>query len=306
MTSKRRSLLLLLGSLEDLLPTLRGSLRTDRGLAPVAVVACPDCSPETPGYRLDRFKRPVPCVTCGGRIAGEGVRAKRGRGTVKVDPMDSERQVIRTASSDVPTRPAHTVPCDACDSKGVGKPHLRDLDDPSSEYRDPCERCGGSGRRVVAKFDLAAATRERSDDPVVDMIEDRKDAGDYAAVERELAKLPKRARSLILSVHGPTQTREPHSLTQTEETSLELALGLIEAGLPDTLKVPGWARSNARNAAEHRLRVKATRGKAAAVRDKEIRALIRRGVPTQRVAFDYGLSVSRVNRIFNGESEEAA
>lgn len=306
MTSKRRSLLFLLGSLEDLLPSPRGSLRTDRGLAPVAVVACPDCSPETPGYRLDRFKRPVPCVTCGGRIAGDGVRAKRGRGTVKVDPMDSERQVIRTASSDVPTRPAHTVPCDACDSKGVGKPHLRDLDDPSSEYRDPCERCGGSGRRVVAKFDLATEIRERSDDPVVAMIENRQDAGDYAIVERELARLPKRARTLLLAVHGPNQTVEPHSLSLDDETAVELALELIEENLPDTLRVPGWARSADRNAREHRLRVRGTRGKSAKQRDKEIRSLIRHGKPTQWVASEYGLSVSRVNRIYNGESEEAA
>lgn len=306
MTSKRRSLLLILWSLDDLLPSPRGSLRTDRGLAPVAVVACPDCSIEAPGYRLDRFKRQTPCGTCGGRLAGDGVRAKRGRGTVKVDPMDSERLAIRTDHGDAPTRPAVTVRCDACEGSGVGGAHLRNLDDPLSEYRDRCQYCNGSGRRVTAKFTGTKTEREQADDPVAAMIMIRDDSGDYALVEAELAKLPKRARTLLLAVHGPNQTIEPHTLGVDDQTAVEMALELIEENLPDTLRVPGWARTADRNAREHRLRVKATRGKAAGVRDKEIRALIRRGVPTQRVASDYGLSVSRVNRIFNGESEEAA
>lgn len=306
MTERRRKILALLWSLHDLLPMPHGALRSDRGLAPARRVPCPDCGlSETPGWRMDRFKRVEPCLTCGGRPATEGKAAKRGRGTVKVDPMDAQQEVIRTDHHDLPTRPLTTVGCDACGGQGVGGAHLRDKQDPLSEYRDPCERCGGSGRRTVSVFDLQL-DRERIEDggALEAALDKRREAGSYHELDEALQVLPGRWRTLLIAVHGE-RVVSLGELSELERVLVEAALAAVDMMMPEQIKVPGSVRSAWKRLHDREARTLA-HGRGAGSgrlekRDKEIRKLDREGKPRQWIAAEYGLSVDRVKRIVNGE-----
>lgn len=299
MTDRER-ILLLLGSLHDFSFFPPGSLRTTSGLGPSAKRPCPDCGlTDTPGWLLDRFKRREPCVTCGGKA---GKRAKVGRGWVYVDRMDSERRPIGASDVGATTRPAATVPCDACSASGVGKPHL---DEHGGEYRDPCSRCGGSGRRSVTRFELAAddPDRQPSGDALTDAIERRNAAGSYRELEQALAVLPRGMRRLVVAVH--VAGRKP-PVGEDALARIESGLTFVEAVMPQPIVVPGAVRAAARAARDRRSAVGQGAGKAALVkRDKDIRAEARQGRPTQWLAQKHGLSVSQVNRIVNGKAEAA-
>lgn len=300
MTDCRRRTLALLWSLHDLLPGPKGA-RFGHGLAPAAKRPCPDCGDsDTPGWLLDRFKRQRPCLTCGGSLEP----ARKGRGWVRVDPMDSQRQVLRTDAADVQTRAAATKLCDGCGGTGVGYPHL---DEQGHEYRDPCGHCGGSGRRVAVLFDLAVE-RERGDvgTALEQAIERRRAAGDYVVLERALADLrrlhPRCWRVLV----GTCVLRQTPPAAGTFRASLlDLSLRFVEARMPDRPKVPGdvwaaWRRTE--TAPPSRAVGRAAGTKQLALRDKEIRKLDRDGKPRQWIAAEYGLSVASVKAIVNGRA----
>lgn len=301
--TRRDRLILLLGSWHDFLPSPKGSLRTVAGLAPGRRVVCPDCGfGDRRGFRVDRFKRSVPCETCGGRFAGPGVRAKRGRGFVAVDAMDADRQPIRVEHGDVGTKPAPTKLCDSCGGTGVGGAHL---DETGREFRAACDRCAGSGRRSVAVFDLALEPdRGDADTAAESAIERRAAAGSYFELDRALAELrsawPSLYRAVVSAyVDGDEEARKLRLV--------EVGLVFLERRLPDPIRVPaGVVRAAKLAKARRALAVGRGAGRMQIEkRDKEIRSLIRQGRPSQWVAAEYGLSVSTVNRICSLTKEAA-
>lgn len=204
------------------------------------------------------------------------------------------------------SRPARTVPCDACGASGVGVPHL---DEEGREYRDKCPRCDGSGRRVVAApFDLAVDDGERGQawpgiDPERLAARDR--LGSYHELELALEALQDRHPRC----HGALMAcwerlGEPGPGLQRQLA--EVGLAYVDRRMPDPIRVPNGL---ARNAKERAAALKAVRGsrssQALEVRDAEIRKMIRKGRPTQWVAQQFGLSVRRVNAIVQGEAEAA-
>ncbi len=293
--SRRDSLLLLLGSLDDVQPAPAGSMRTVSGFGPVEKRPCDECT-QDPGWITDRFNRREPCLACGG-VSGD-VQSLPGRGWVSVDPMDSLHSPVQTAAERAPsTRPVRMADCDACGGDGVGGAHL---DDNGVEYRERCERCGGSGK--VARRELTGERKDRG--PTVGLlpaeVESLRSRGSYAELEAELARLPVEWRRLVrrVCVDAAATDWEPAG---EEAALLELSLMALEAALPDRLKVPVEIRLAGGERSAWLQRVKRTRGLAKDVRDKEIRREIRRGRPTQHVAREYGLSVSQVNRVAAGD-----
>lgn len=286
--------MLLLGSLHDFSYFPPGSLRTTSGLGPTTKRACPDCGDtQTPGFIIKRVRgvdqKREPCLTCG------GTAKKPGRGWVYVDEMDSDRLPIGAADVGATTKPADTVPCDACD-KGAGKPHLRDKDDPSSEYREACPRCNGTGRRTVTRFELAADDPERlpSGDRLTDAITRRNAAGSYCQLEDALAALPRNLRRLVVGVfvHGRA--------AGAEVERLEFALTFVDALMPTPIVVPSAVRSAAKRLAQEQRTRAVGRGAgkdALKKRDKEIRELDRAGKPRQWIAREFGISVATVKRV---------
>lgn len=310
--TRRARLLALLWTLNDLLPAPHGSLNPARGLAATERRACPEC---TEGWVSDRFKRQRPCVSCGGKHEpggkqGQWLAKDAGRGWVQTDPMDADHAPVQT--SDVaarPTRPPRMVTCDACEGTGVGGAHLRELDDPSSEYRDPCRYCQGSGKRAVAVFDLQLE-QERSDEGTAleAAIDRRREQGSYHELDIALNVLPQTWRTLVGEVHQE-RNRTEQSLSGYDQVILEAALRMVELLMPDTIKVPAQVKAAVKHAANRTDRTLAVGNGAGKLlrekRDKEIRKLIRQGRPTQWVAGEYALSVASVNRIVNGEETAA-
>ncbi len=297
MSSRRQSLLLLLGSLGDVQPTPGSSMRTMSGFGPVEKRPCDECAPD-PGWLTDRFGRKDPCLACGGTVDPPAA----GRGWVSVDPMDAQARPVQTAAERAPsTRPVRMADCDACGGNGVGGAHL---DERGHEFRERCERCGGSGK--VARRELTGERKDRG--PTVGLlpaeVESLRSRGSYAELEAEMARLPVEWRRLVrrVCVDAAATDWEPAG---EEAALLELSLMALEAALPDRLRVPVEIRLAGGERSAWLQRVKRTRGLARDVRDKEIRREIRRGRPTQHVAREYGLSVSQVNRVAAGGSVQA-
>lgn len=310
MTGRQRSIVLLLGSLHDYLPALGSSLNPTTGMAAIERRPCTECGhTATRGWVTDAFKRRRPCRSCGGQAEpsgahGQWVAKDRGRGWVYVDPMDVlERPVQTSTEAAPPTRAARVVSCDACSGSGTGKPHLRDLTDPLSEYRDPCEHCGGSGKREVTRFDLQVEREARDVDP----IEKRAEEGSYRELDRALGAETAYGRRLVLEVHGPNPSRAIESLWAAEALALRFVMSHLDKAMPDPIRVPGAVRAAAKREAEHgkQIRGRALNPHQRGQQDKEIRKLIRLGRPVQWVAREYGLTPRRVYQIINGEQEAA-
>lgn len=275
---------LLISSREDYLPLPKGALRTLPGLAANARRACPECGHlEHPGW-IRRGE--VPCVTCGGRTQG---RLKPGTGWIPVDRMDSESRPIRTVETrDLPGRPPVTVMCDACGGEGVGGAHL---DDEGREYRDRCERCGGSGRRSVTPLspdpvDVAA----RASDPVTAKLERRARLGSYRELDAALGWLrayaPRGYRALLEERRGPVRDR---------------ALRLVSGRMPARIRVPREVVEAAKLERQRAAGRPQPVGKGAGVvalekRNGQMVRLVDQGKPAQWVADQYGVSVATVNR----------
>lgn len=300
--TRHERILLLLGSLYDLLPAPHGALRTESGLTPAARRPCPVCGhTDTLGVVTDRFKRTAPCTTCGGREPAPGVRGRKGRGWVAVDPMDALEQPIRTETADAPTRPARVVKCDACEGSGVGGAHL---DAEGLEYRDRCRYCDGTGHRAVTS--ITSDDDARRDD---EAIERRANAGSYRELDRALDQLHAahpRVWAATMSVHVHHTAPEPTAGTYHAQL-LRFALVYLDARMPDPIRVPGSVREADRNRAEQlkRIRGRGTSTRALAERDREIRRLARQGKPRPWIASEYGLSVRQVGNVVNGEKEAA-
>lgn len=315
MSDRQRDIQLLLGSLHDHLPTHHGTsaeCKASSGLAAAERIDCPTCAHSlNPGWIVDRFKRRTPCVACGGTLepSGRSGYTKRdgGRGWVSVDPMDADRRPVQTATEAAPpTKPARVVDCDKCGGSGTGVPHL-DLDS-GREWRDPCVRCNGTGKRTVATLPplLSGPDEDAVDTRLEQAILDRDDAGSYHELEHALAQLEPWPRRLVHVVYT-TKAFDVDVFSPAAVERLAEAMRTVDALMPVLIRVPRDVREAAKQQRLQRERLKglARSRDALVARDRDIRRLIRRGRPTQWVAGEYGLSVSQVNRIVAGEEHAA-
>ena len=301
MTERERRILMLVWTRLEFEPGPKpAKLTASRGFTPGERVPCPDCNPEGSGWVADRFNRRRPCVTCGGQPASGRSKARRGRGWVMVDRMDSERASIRTEARDLPTKAAATVGCDACGGTGVAGARLRDLADPSSEYRPACPRCSGSGRRTVARFDLQLERAASGGETRDELLARLRAKGSYAELAAILRRLTAHSVAALDAAANP-RAGAPHQLAAQ-------ILAYVEERMPPEIRVPVEVRK-----AWTDLRDRPTKavGKGAgpdlrARRDKEIRRLDREGKPRQWIAQLYDVSVATVKRIVNGQRGEAA
>lgn len=312
MADRRAQVIQLLATRYDGLYLPAGSLTSRAGFVPAEREPCTSCGGilirddyghiirrrKGRGWTLDAFKRRHECGQCGG--AGEIAR----------DPMDAQHLRVGSTATVATARPRARKRCDRCGGDGVWK-------------RERCELCHGDGWRDVHLFDLHLDTRDVDErDPMLTAIEARNEGGSYHALEQALAGIshhvnkPVRYQWLtdnatlalrLLDEVYVLAIRDDVDLTVDERSLTDLALAYIVDRMPDPIRVPKEVSENARAHREHRKRVKgrAASNGAVARRDDEIRKLIKRGTPTQRVAFDYGLSVSQVNRIVARESDAA-
>lgn len=295
MADRFADVLLLVASRHDGLWLPPGALRTASGFVPSVLEPCRSCGGvlllddfgkvvrrrKGRGWVRDRFGRKTPCSACGEA------------GWIARDPMDSVGARVGSSETAATARPRRTVRCDACDGEGV-------------RLGERCPYCDGAGRRDLHAFELAFVPPDAvvDADPVDVAIDRRNDSGSYAELDRALAAL--RARSL-------PQLRALLALAETGERSDAAGAGLafVAARMPAAVRVPAAVRANAAERRRHLERLKGRRlngdaGRAVEARDREIRKLIGSGRPTQWVAFEFGLSVRRVNQIVAGERERAS
>lgn len=296
-----------------------------RGLAPSERVPCESCGGvlvrddfgkvifrhNGQGFFLDRFKRPEPCETCGGKRGDDG-QVIAGNGWVERDRMDSERAPLRTGDAHAkPTKPPPTRRCDACDGTGKGGMHL---DPQGRPYRGRCDYCAGSGRRETVLFVREREPRDADVDTRLDdelaALERQRKAGSYDELIAALSLLATRHRRCFDVLYQALVAggRKPEAGSWTGKLML-LGLAFIDSRMPPQIRVPAdvqyaWKQRQQRGTltlANGRGAGKVQLDK----RDKEIRKLVRQGRPTQWVAGEYALSVASVNRIVNGEETAA-
>jgi hypothetical protein len=312
---------LLIGSRFDGLYLPPGALRTVSGFAPGATRPCPNCGhTATPGWITDAFKRRRPCAACGGAggpsgKGGQWVAKDAGSGRVAYDPMDTKEAAVGSTSTFATARPRKTVKCDSCGGEGAYPNGHR------------CTVCGGSGRRDQHVFELALDTHDNDErNDMLDKFERartlRDASGSYHELDLALAGVihhvnkPARyqwltdnavaALRLLDELYLPPITRFETDLDHVDRALVDLALAYIVDRMPDRIKVPPDVRANALELEAHRRRARG-RGsdpRALEQRDREIRGLVRRDVPTQWIAAEFGLSVSQVNRIAGGDRDE--
>jgi hypothetical protein len=268
MRDRRHATLLLLGSRLDGLWLPQGSLVTPSGLVPARLERCVLC--DGAGSVSDRFGRRSGCTGCGGA------------GVVARDPMDSRG--ARVGSVDAPPAPSQrTVACDACAGDGVVKGRR-------------CERCDGVGRRPANLFELRIDVRlEGEASPLDASLDARAASGSYAELDRLLADLriaDMRAwRGLLEAVDAGEVAPLPEPL--------EPPLRFLTERMPEPVRVPAGVVANGRELEAWRRRVRGRQAASQALeaRDREIRRALRREVPVQWLAREYGLSVAQVYRV---------
>lgn len=315
MPDRRRQIELLLATRFDFDWLPAGAIRTTSGLAPTRRVPCPACaSGDRPGWVPERrngvVKRWLPCTTCGGREATETAKAKRGRGFIAVDPMDSEQRAVGSTDTHATARPRKRVRCDACAGEGA-------------TAKGRCARCDGSGWRDLHQFDLHLDLHESGElDALTAAIVRRDKAGSYHELDLALAGISRhvnkplrfaaltvnadRARRLLDQVYL-TKTVTLMGLSAFDQALVELAMAYLDMRMPDPIRVPADVVAN-RKILQHRprwpkgtalTRIERER------RNKEIRKLARDGRAYQWIAAEFGLSDRQLREIINGRTEAA-
>lgn len=312
MPDRRKQIELLITTRYDNLWFPTGSLRTSSGFAPSQRVPCPECGHrDTPGWIVDRFDRKRPCTACGGRTeqrdGGQWRASDRGRGYVFTDRMDVARAAVGDAETKATARPTRMVRCDSCGGQGAYGNGER------------CPHCDGAGQRPLHRFDLQLDTGGSDDADPIDRAIDRRDqSGSYHELELALAGIVHHVNKpvvfLALTLNGPLAVRllddaylppitPVESMSVWRQSLVELALAYVDSRMPDPIRVPTDVRLNERIRRDHRTKARG-KGGPLKVRDSEIRKLARVHGP-QWIAAEYGLSVSSVYRIVNGQTEAA-
>lgn len=281
MADRRRQVLQLLGSRFDGLYLPPGSLVTPAGLVPAVREPCASC--DGVGSVVDRYRREARCSACGGA------------GWVARDPMDAFGVRVGSAATASSARPRRSVVCDACDGAGVRR-------------GERCVRCDGEGRRDLHVFELHLDVRDVDErDPLLSAIERRNASGSYRELERGLVALWAAEAAAAVQLLACVDEQRIPSFEAPHYLVFERGLRFVVERMPSPIRVPAEVVANARERAEWRKRVKGrgTSAEALRRRDGEIRRALRGGVPLQRVAFEYALSVRRVQQIARGEVEAA-
>lgn len=244
-------------------------------------------------------------MTCGGRaeerdeVSGRVVvRARRGLGRVRIDPMDRERRPI--GSVETPDAPARVVTalCDECGGAGAHGNGRR------------CSTCDGSGRRSWSPFVLRVDDEPGAGDvggAWLNAIVRRDRLGDYAPLERALAELRH-----VDVVDGPRLHRlwvrryvlgHADELADVDRDRLEVAWAFIESRMPAAPRVPGNVRRAERARRRH---LETVRGRwadpgARARRDTEIRRRYNAGDETvEELIRTFGVSRATVYEAIHG------
>lgn len=292
MTRRRQSIVLLAGSLLDGLwfPSRPSG---SSGLSGGRKVPCPACSNGDrfgSGWVTDRYRRQLPCETCGG---GEtpALRPRRGLGFVRIDDYDRDRRPLTTEETPDAPPPMVSVKCDACFGEGAFGNGRR------------CTRCGGAGwRSWPRETPEPDEWRGESGLELLAAIERRDLSGDYAALDRALGHL----RQLDPFGWRVWTGRYVSGLVSWElrhPDVLEDSWGFVDREMPHTIRVPADVRESERARRKHleAVRGRHTDPKARTDRDREIRRRFERGEATiEELVRIFGLHKSTIYEAIHG------
>jgi hypothetical protein len=264
-----RRVLLLLGSLNDVLPgpsTWTGTLvrrSAKAGPGPSHRLPCVPC--EGRGRVRDRFGRESQCLTC------------NGHGVIDVDSYTSEQ----VSTSTVLLTRSVTVRCDRCAGEGVWK-------------FKRCELCDGSGRRSITPDNPNVLGQSANTSSSLNLWGRH---GSYHELDEQLHQLA------AIDVGAARQVRsalvDSQAEAPTDTVQLAAAVTWIAYRMPDTIEVPPGVAAADKRARQHLLTLngKSVDPRARASRDREIRRLAREGRGVQWIAANSALSIRSVYAI---------
>ena len=292
--TRRERIAALAWTLHDLLPAAKGSsfdpLRRE---SPSHRVPCPDCGgSDHPGYRAPG----VPCLTCGGRLEerdNEGrvvVRRRKGHGRVDVDSYTG-RVVSSFELPTVERREQHG--CAWCQgSDGGTRRHVRLPRGTGVRGGERCSFCDGTGWRTMTPAPLLdPAPRDGVDDALEHALLRRVEAGSYSELDGTLARLREHNRVAYRAWCRVYVSLEcgPDGLDWFERDYLDVAWRFVEGGMPEVVRVPGWALA--------RYRAWKQAGGKAQTRNDLIRRAHADGSSVSELAERFGVSVRTVQRV---------
>lgn len=302
MPDRRHQIRLLIATRFDYLWFPTAALRTTTGLAPTRRVPCPACqSSERPGWLPERrgglVVKWTPCMTCGGREAVDGVRAKRGKGTIAVDPMDAQQRAVGSTDTHATSIPVRRVRCDSCNGQGAHGNGTR------------CVRCDGQGWRDLHRFNLRLEPDRELDGTAsaLDAAIFRRDQlGSYHQLDLALLALHEFRPALprLLDDLYLHQTLREEALDASRRVQARLALVFVDHRMPAEIKVPADVVANAK-VTQRALKGRVLNGLSRERRDKLIRQWDREGRPRSWIRQQAGLSDRQLREIINGTRSAA-
>jgi hypothetical protein len=262
------------------------------------------------GWKLDPFKRKIPCEACGGHMADGQLVA--GTGRIGVDEMlHGKHRTVGTTENTLAARRVQRWVCNFCHGNGVS----------GGRHEGPaCKPCEGTGAREHSSFVLLGVREDgRLVDPadpataLEEAIERRDRAGSYHEFDVCIGELwrrsPHQAR-VFHQVHV-VGTVQPETLGVLRSGWLEEALTFLDRHMPAEIVVPAEiVEASKRDPKRNQLRA---RGRHAPpemldMRDRLIRERFAagHGESARELAREFGLSVQRVNEIVYNDREAVA
>lgn len=250
--TRRERIAALAWTLNDLLPAAKGSsFDPFRREAPSERVPCPDCSStDHPGYRSPG----VPCVTCGGRLEERDdtgrILARRRKGHGRVDVDSYTGRIV--SSFELPTverREQHG--CAWCqESDGGTRRHSRLPRGSGVNRGERCRPCDGTGWvSITAETPLDLESRDGVRDGLERALDRRAEQGSYRELDATLERL-RRHNRVAFRVWCEVQLagRDRATLDGFELDYFEVGWRFVDLGMPQLVRVPGWAVAGWRRA----------------------------------------------------------
>jgi hypothetical protein len=313
--TRRDKILLLAGSLHDLLAMPKGmSLRATGKAAASHYEPCLACGGawgvgaktgrkhayrSGNGWRLDPFKRKLPCEACGG-YTDENGKQHSGSGRIGMDAMTGKP--VGTEGNTLAAKKTVSWVCNFCHGTGVHK-------------KARCGPCEGTGRREHSPFVLSGVsdTEALRNDPTLSLelaIERRDHAGSYHELELCLAEMRRKSphRHRVFYAIHVAKTRAKDSLTDDERRWLVEAMTFLELSMPSEVRVPaGIVEASRRDPTAHRVKAKCLGAPKDMIqeRDDRIAELDGAGETAAAIATALGLHISTVYRILEKQERVA-